>query len=379
MEALHPDLFHGTPRAEFDRLIAELRDGAPTLTDDELLVGAARAVALVSAHGRDAHTGLYPWSPASTYPVDSLPLRLWLFPDGIHIIEALAPHEDLVGSLVETVAGHLAADVVAAIDPLVPRDNDATVRLLTPRYLLVPQVLRGLGLLDGDGPVELGLVSPSGERRTASVVPISMSDYNDWAGPYGLFLPADPDVLYLSRMDDPLWQQRLDDDDTLFVQYNRVQFLQTAQIRELADAVASPDVERVVVDIRHDFGGEVRALQPVVQVLKRLDVERPGRLFLITGRNTFSAASLFAAELEAGTSVTIVGEPMGGSPNAWGDAEDVTLPWSGLSVSVATLFELATTPEDVRLTIEPDVSVPLTFDDWTAGRDAALDAILARP
>ena len=48
-------------------------------------------------------------------------------------------------------------------------------------------------------------------------------------------------------------------------------------------------------------------------------------------------------------------------------------------VGVSTFFELATTPDDVRLTIEPDLSVPLTFDDWTAGRDAALEAILAAP
>ena len=53
--------------------------------------------------GRDAHTGLFPWSPASTYPVDSLPLRLWLFPDGIHVVAALPPYEDLVGSTVEIV------------------------------------------------------------------------------------------------------------------------------------------------------------------------------------------------------------------------------------------------------------------------------------
>ena len=97
----------------------------------------------------------------------------------------------------------------------------------------------------------------------------------------------------------------------------------------------------------------------------------------MTGRNTFSAASLFAAKVQAGTSVTIVGEPMGGDPNAWGDPEDVTLPWSGLSVSVSTLFEVGTTSDDERLTIDPDVAVPLGFDDWRAGRDPALAAVLA--
>ncbi|MEA2578118.1 MAG: hypothetical protein QOD78_1706, partial [Chloroflexota bacterium] len=52
---------------------------------------------------------------------------------------------------------------------------------------------------------------------------------------------------------------------------------------------------------------------------------------------------------------------------------------SGLVVSVATSFELATTQGDQRTTIDPDLPVPLTFRDWSSGRDAALDGILARP
>ena len=43
------------------------------------------------------------------------------------------------------------------------------------------------------------------------------------------------------------------------------------------------------------------------------------------------------------------------------------------------MFELATTADDVRLTIEPDLPVPLTFADWAAGRDPALEKIRARP
>jgi hypothetical protein len=175
-----------------------------------------------------------------------------------------------------------------------------------------------------------------------------------------------------------LWWTQLAD-GTLFVQYNRVEFLDPALLSRLMTAAAAATVKRVVVDIRHNFGGEVRALVPVLDVFDTAKVDRPGRLFLITGRNTYSAASLFAAELEARTAVTIVGEPMGGSPNLWGDPDEISLPWSGLAVGVSTTFELATTADDVRLTIDPDLPVPLTFADWAAGRDRALDKIRARP
>lgn len=164
-------------------------------------------------------------------------------------------------------------------------------------------------------------------------------------------------------------------DGTLFIQYNRVEFIGTGSLRDLDQELASTDAERVVVDIRHNFGGEVSALGSVLAQLDTPKVDRPGRLFLITGRNTFSAASMFAARLQDSTSVQIVGEPMGGSPNMWGNARSLSLEWSGLSLSIATQFELATTDDDDRLTIEPDISAPLTYGDWAAGRDPALVAI----
>ncbi len=201
-----------------------------------------------------------------------------------------------------------------------------------------------------------------------------MTDYNAWAGPYGLHLPADPDVVYLSQMDEPLWWTQMDD-GKLFIQYNRVELMGTDRLRDLGQALASTRAKQVVVDIRHNYGGEVSALGPVLALFDTPTVDRPGLLFVITGRNTFSAASMFAGRLQASTSVQVVGEPMGGSPNMWGNARSLSLDWSGLSLSIASQFELATTDDDDRLTIEPDVSAPLTFDDWVAGRDSALVAI----
>ena len=45
---------------------------------------------MVSADGCDAHTGAYVWGNG-TYPLDSMPLRLWLFDEGVYIVDALPP------------------------------------------------------------------------------------------------------------------------------------------------------------------------------------------------------------------------------------------------------------------------------------------------
>ena len=345
-------------------------------TDDELLVGVLRIVAMVSASGCDAHTGAYVWG-SGTYPVDSLPLRLWLFAkddetgDEVVVVDALAPYAAMVGSRIDTIDGHPIADVLAAIAPIVPRDNDQTIRLLTPRFLLIPQVLRGLGLA-GAGSISIALTRTDGSTQTIDVDPIPMADYNAWAGPYGLHLPANPRTLYLSRIDDLLWWQTLRDGETLYVQDNRIDPVPAAQLDQLTAALHEPGVARVVLDVRHNYGGELSALDPVVRLFEDPAVAQPDRLFVITGRNTFSGGSLLVARLDHDTPAQIIGEPMGGCPTFFSDPSDLVLPNTGITVGVADDVAIGVDPNDQRRTIEPDVAAVLSREDWAAGIDPAL-------
>lgn len=375
MDALHPDLTHAVPRDVLDGAVAALADEIGISSDDRLMVGVLRIVAMVGGPaGCEGHTGVFPWG-SGTFPVDSLPLRLWLFDGDVVIVDALPPYEGLVGSRIDTVEGRPMAEVIDTVGPVIPRDNEQTVRLLLPRYLLMPQVLHGLGVADV-GPIALGVSAPDGGTSVEVVEPIPMATYNDWAGPYGLHLPEDEAVLSLSRIDDLLWWEVLPDAATLYVQLNRIEAVPSAQLAELRAAAQEPDIERVVVDLRHNVGGEVSAIGPVLELLSDPAIDRPGELFVITGRNTFSAASMLVARLDDGTAARIVGEPMGGCPTLYGNARPLELPFSGLEVSVATELSVGVRADDPRLTIEPDVSAVLTREDWADGRDAALEAIV---
>jgi hypothetical protein len=376
MAAIHPNLTHSVSRAELDAAVLALSATVGTATDDELMVGVLRIVAMVSAAGCDSHTGAFVWG-SGTYPVDSMPLRLWLFPgelsDQIVIVDALPPYQGLIGSRIDLIEGHDELAVRRAISPLVPRDNDQYIRLLSPRFLLMPQVLRGLGLAEG-GAITLGVTSPEGNSSTVDINPIPMADYNAWAGPYGLHLPADPDVPYLSRIDDALWWEQLPG-GTLYVQNNRTDRLPSTVFDNLTKALHAPDVSRVVLDLRHNYGGELSAVDPIEAPFKDPAVNQPGQLFVLTGRNTFSGGSLLVARLQRDTEAQIVGEPMGGCPTIWSDPSDVILPWSGIAVSVAGDVAVGVDANDKRFTIEPDIPAPLTFDDWSIGTDPALSVI----
>ena len=376
MAAIHPNLTHSVSRAELDAAAAALSATVSGATDDELMVGVLRVVAMVSSAGCDAHTGAFVWG-SGTYPVDSLPLRLWLFEneegaDDIVIVDALPPYEDLIGARIDTIEGHATSDVIAAIDPIVPRDNSQTVRLLLPRFVLMPQILRGLGLAD-DGPIALAVTPVDGSATNVEVEPVPMADYNAWAGPYGLHLPRDPDVLYLSRIDDALWWKLLDDGETLYVQYNRVDRLPATLVTDLENVLDDASIARVVLDIRHNYGGELSALNAMTPILVAAARGEPNHLFVFIARNTFSAGSLLAARLERDAAATLIGEPTGGCPTIWSDPTDVPLSWSGITVSVAGDTAVGVDPNDQRLTVEPSVEAVLTVDDWLGGIDPALE------
>lgn len=87
---------------------------------------------------------------------------------------------------------------------------------------------------------------------------------------------------------------------------------------ELMRIIALPgprDGHMGLVDVRLNGGGDNTTYHPLVSALRGRAVNRPGRLVLLTGRVTSSAASNFVAELQSLTRVRIVGETAGGSPH----------------------------------------------------------------
>ncbi|MDQ1696864.1 MAG: hypothetical protein QOJ03_2217 [Frankiaceae bacterium] len=377
--ALHPDLADAVPAA-LTAEVSHLEQQVPSLNDDQLMAGVMRLTTHLAVHGRDGHTGLFVWGQGNR-AVHSLPLRLWFFSDGLYVESQLAG-TDLIGSRIVGIGGHPLDAVMRRIDPLIPRDNASTVLLLRPRFLLVPELLHGVGLVAGVGPEEvvdevpLDVVDRDGRHRSVDVAPVPIARYNRWAGFYGLHLVPRPGVGYLTHIDDVLWHAVLRRERTLYVGYNRVELLDFDEVEAIRRLARSPGIDKVVVDVRHNYGGETDEDEPLLDVLADPRVGRPGRLYLLTGRNTFSAASLFAAKLVRRTPVIVVGEPMGGAPTAYGNSVDVTLHHSGLVVSVSTTRAVGVSAHDRRTTIVPDVAVSLSSGDYFAGRDPVLQAAL---
>ena len=79
---------------------------------------------------------------------------------------------------------------------------------------MTTEILHGVGLIDNVGSVDLFYGTSTRNPQQVTVNAIPMSHYNAWAGPYGLHLPEDPAVPYLSDIDGLLWHTGPDADGT---------------------------------------------------------------------------------------------------------------------------------------------------------------------
>lgn len=166
-------------------------------------------------------------------------------------------------------------------------------------------------------------------------------------------------------------------------------------LTEKLDAVVAGIRDRLtrnaVVDLRLNGGGNYELTAPFAETLPGL-IPNDGRVVLIVGQRTFSAAIVTAAILKsrAGGRAIVVGEKIGDRLQFWSEGGFLALPNSGLRIHYSDGYHdwaNGFAPEGPRHqanprialvnerhsvaagSLDPDVSIPLTFGDYAAGRD----------
>jgi hypothetical protein len=356
MAVLHPEVDHQVPLRELRAEANELAERAPELPRDELLVGLMRFFVLGE---RDGHGGVFLHDPAHARPFSFFPLRVHDFADGIHVVEG--EHR---GKKVTAIDGVPVAEVIERVEPLIPRDNDSTVRLLLPEYLTCAEVLRGLGIVDDAATYAFA----DGSEVTLEASPGSVGTAFDP-------LPVERDPLLYRGLDQPFWLERLDGGRVLYLGFHMVDAPPPELLDEIAAAARKPGFRRLIVDARHNGGGDNTTYWPLLELMKSPPLRERGKVAVLLGRMTFSAAGNFVASVDHETNALLVGEPSGGAPNQWGDRIPIELAAVGLTAYVAAEW-VEVAPGDDRLAVEPDVPVEPTAADFLAGRDPVLEKAL---
>jgi C-terminal processing protease CtpA/Prc len=186
--------------------------------------------------------------------------------------------------------------------------------------------------------------------------------------------------LYIMHLDRSYWFEPLRDDGILYCQYNHVRNDPAESLAEFAarlcKAFDSPEMKALVIDLRWNNGGDTFVNEAFLKALLRdQKLAKPGALYVIVGRRTFSAAMNCASYLKRFFHPVFVGEPTGGTPNIAGHEVPAMLPYSRLMFNVSDLYWQSYWPEDHSIWIAPDIYVAPKFADIAAMRDPAVEAI----
>ena len=349
-----PDIdrsFTKEKRRTFERAVERLLPLSDIFDRAKLALEAARLTTIAD----NAHTNVLTELGDSSF--SSVPIRLGVFSDGFFVVKARDEDRDLIGAQLLAVNERPVDSIVTAFRPYIG-GPPTLLRQIAPRLMVSPELLMAAGLNGRADSSEYRFRLTNGtviDRLLAAPdVPPRVEDNPYW--PVRDLSPVptategtgwshvlDVAPLYLSRLDENYWHAFVDDGLVLFVQINRMRDQGRQRLgdylAEVLDTIKRRGTKFVVVDLRYDSGGDYTQAADFSRGLAAA-IPPDGRIFVLTGGNTFSAAISTVSRIRffAGARATQVGEPMGDRGHFWGEGGKVLLPNSKIAVHYATAY-----------------------------------------
>jgi tetratricopeptide (TPR) repeat protein len=379
MQRRHKNLYHDVSKERFAAAVAELDARIPSLRRNEIIVGMMRIAAMIG----DGHTRVDPRKD-SQFGFPSLPLRLYLFEDGLYVRAAAPSQTALVGAKVVAIGGIPTEGAIRRVGELVSKDNAMATMLLAPVYLNMPDILHALKLSPRRDAAVLKL--QKGSRTWTATVPAG-----DIAPPW----PDDTDASFItpvgwidarSTAKPPLWLQApldyhriipLPERHALYTQLNMVTGTKEQSLTAFGEKIRkeawASNAEKVIIDLRLNYGGNWDLRSGYIRELIKAE-DDDTQLFVLSSRGSFSATEALLVDLRRLSKAIFIGEPASSKPNHYGDGYRSRMPNSGISVQTSIYWNQLGGQSDIPWT-GVHLATPLTFADYAAGRDPALEAV----
>jgi len=384
-ETIHNDyafLFKKTTKSIFDAEVEKLHNEIPNLQEHEIVVGFARIISLF----KYGHTSLgFRYEP---YAFHNLPINLYHFNDGVYIQGAHKDYQQLLGAKVIAIEGVNVVDALKAIYPVVPAENDQFFKAFGINYLRIPEVLHAQGIiqelsttveytLEKDNKIfkQLFKALPKGER-----VPVNYSlvaQEGDWMEARD----QSSTPHYLKHLDKIYYYEYLPEQKAVYVRHSQIQDDPSENIPEFYNRVfefiENNDVERLILDVRLNGGGNNYKNKPIVKGIIRSDkINKQGHFFVITGRRTFSACQNLVNELDTYTNAIFVGEPTAENINFYGDNNRVELPNSKIPAFLSFAWWQDKPQWENGPWTVPHLAVDMSYEDYKTNKDPVLEKAL---
>ncbi len=389
-------------RAEAQHRAKALAADARNLTHEQFVLRVAEIAALAD----NAHTVIGENAFRKNTP--RLPLRTYLFADGLFVLWANPALADLLGARIDTIDGKRIDDIYAVIRRY-HGGTEARRRVRLIPMLESPALLQAAGVAKDRNALTLTGIRANGTPFTRRIE-AEQRDRSAWVSTtVRTLFPLAPGQI--ERMvsfakpgaNVPVYLQKSDKLFTLaplphgglYIGLSHNADADEGPIAPFLDAALTRvRTERpafVVLDMRMNGGGDYTTTYAFARALPA--AAAGANIYIFTSPFTFSAAITTTAALKeaGGARVKIVGEEVGDRLDFWAEGGSFNLPNAFVTVSYAAgrhVYNAPCTDREacfwlndrypVRVaTLKPDIAAPLTFAAYRASRDPAIDAVLA--
>ncbi len=359
----HRDPFRTVPRERFFAAVAGLHDRIPRLTDAAVMVGFDALAAMIG----DGHTLV-----ETDGHYRQLPLEVFWYADELRVVRTLTADPRVCGARMLAIGGVAIDEVHRRLQLVIAQDENAWYVLARSADRLTrADVLAALDLPCGAPTVRFTLAGPDGTDFAVDIAALPPGTAPDWPEPA-------PDAPLRSRHpDEALAYSALPDTDAAYVNFRRYDGIETAGARVVA-RLRDEAPGRLILDLRDNGGGDYTlARDHLIYPLWAVpNINRPGGLYVLIGRRTFSAAMVTATDFRRETEAVLVGEPTGARPVGYQELGTFELPRSGLRAHCATRRYRFSDVD--RPAVFPDQRVDPDWEVESSDRDPAVEWCLAQ-
>ncbi len=308
---------HAISKTDLSKEMLDIKTNIASLSDEEIIVELMKVVGRLGS----GHNLIIPTSP-NKGALKKLPVQFYRFNDGLFIVDAEEGLEQWIGYKVESIENTPIEAAMKKTNAVNARDNDMQILWLGPYYLGLPDVLKGLGIIENANQVTLTLSDAKGKSQKITMNPIA---WNFTGLPILPKLKTEDQPLFLSKTEDYYWSKTLPKHNVMYIQFNVVQQKQELTLMDfnlkLRENIKQSNTQNLILDLRFNAGGNGAIYPPMLKTLIEFEITNPkGKIFILMGRGTFSAAQNLLTEITKFTNAILVGEPSGSKPSFIGEA-----------------------------------------------------------
>lgn len=371
-----------------NQIIDSIKENIDSFSDTKIKLLISHCVSMAD----DAHTAVYFCN------FRRIPLRLYLFDDGLYVIKAKKGFEQFLGKKVVAICDKSIDELIEILD-YYKSGNQSWIENESSYFLASPDFFEAanLSLTSDSIKYEFADKNDRFSRYMNPIENIDQSDeYSSWrdlsptsiiktdtAGwkhvINGFSLP-----LYLSHLNDNYYIEYLDSLNTIYIQINASNYSEGFS-RAIKNCFNLNDVQNLIIDLRFNGGGDYTKL---AAFSKTIPEKINGKIFIITGKATFSAGICIVARLKyfSKDRAVIIGQNSGDRLQFWAEGKQFSLPNSKIMARAVygfhdwkdNRFELFKTPwinlflGVASKDLTPDVPVQFTFNEYYKGIDKVM-------